>query len=97
MDPVKLLERAVQESLPSLTSSLRANAYRQGWKADCGRSLVVSCDEDSLSVEMSDAAEALEFGWGSQPQPAVRTWSNNVEEFESILAESIDRVLSEVL
>jgi hypothetical protein len=94
---VNKIQAAVKESAAELTASLRRSAYEQGWDSECGRSLVVTCDGENFSVHMSDKAENLEFGWGGQPSPAVRTWANNRETIDGAVLRALQRNLQGVL
>lgn len=98
MNLVNLVKNAVRESAPELTKSLRKSAYDQGWPADCGRSLTVSCDGESFEVEMSQAAEDQEFGFGKEPpSPAVRRWSNDTSALDAAILRAVERRLDGVL
>jgi hypothetical protein len=94
---VDKIKDAVKESAADLTESLRKSAYEHGWDAGCGRSLFVTCDGESFSVQMSEKAENLEFGWGSQPSPAVRTWANSRETIDGAVLRALQRNLQGVL
>lgn len=98
MSLVSLIKNAVQESAPELTKSLRKSAYDQGWPADCGRSLLVTCDGTSFDIQMSEAAEDREFGFGKEPpSPAVRRWSNDTSSLDAAILGAVERRLDGVL
>jgi hypothetical protein len=94
---VDKIKDAVKESAADLTASLRKSAYGQGWDAECGRSLFVTCDGDTFSVQMSEKAEDTEFGWGKPPAPAIRTWANRQRDIEAAVLRAVQRNLQGVL
>lgn len=98
MSLVSLIKNAVKESTPELTQSLRKSAHEQGWPADCGRSLFVTCDGESFDIEMSQEAEDREYGYGKEPpSAAVRRWSNDTRTIDAAILKAVERRLEGAL